>query len=59
MVTSKLRHQDISSVDLDFWISIVSQLLSSSHNFLHDNTDRIRFPERASVGRVIKDKLFN
>src|SRR5712692_8240459 len=57
MIVSKLQRHDVCPADVDFWTSIVSELLSSSHNFFHDNTDRIRFPGRVPFSRVMKDKL--
>ncbi len=42
---------------VDFWTALVCELLSSSHNFFPDNIDRIRFPGRVSLRRLIKDKL--
>ncbi len=57
MAMSKLERQDKSSVDADFWTSVVSELLSSSHMFLQDNIDRIRFPEHVSFTRVVKNRL--
>ena len=42
---------------VDFWTALVCELLSCSHNFFPDNIDRIRFPERVSLQRSIKDKL--
>jgi hypothetical protein len=57
MTVSKLQCPDARSVDVDFWTSIFSELLSCSHNFFQDNTDRIRFPGRIPFGRALKDRL--
>lgn len=42
---------------VDFWTALVCELLSCSHNFFPDNIDRVRFPERISLRRSMKDKL--
>lgn len=44
---------------VDFWTAFVCELLSCSHNFFPNNIDRVRFPERVSLRRSIKDRLLH
>ncbi len=58
MTVSKLQQHDVRSADADFWTSIVSELLSCSHNYFRDNIDRLRFPGgRAPFVRATKDRF--
>jgi FkbM family methyltransferase len=57
MIMSKLHDPGVGSADVDFWTTVVRELLSASHNFFQNNTDRIRFPGRVPISRLLKDKL--
>lgn len=57
MTVSKPQTHDVRPADVDFWTSIVSELLSCTHNFFQDNADRIRFPGRVSFDRAMKDRF--
>src|SRR5579864_7588960 len=57
MIVSELRRPNVCSTDVEFWTSIVSELLSTSHNFFHDNIDRVRFPGRIPFARRMKDSF--
>jgi FkbM family methyltransferase len=52
-----LNGLDREVTDADFWTAVIREVLSCSHNFLPDNVDRMRFPERVRLGRWIKDRL--
>jgi FkbM family methyltransferase len=51
------RGHDVGSLQVEFWTSIICELLSGSHSFFPDNMDRIRFPGRVPLVRSIKDEL--